>query len=35
LSATGQDSRLDPDLCAAAAAIVSRFPASTWGNPDY
>ena len=33
--ATGQDRGLDPDLCAAATAIISRFPASTWGNPKY
>ncbi len=33
--ATGQDRRLDPDLCEAAIAIISRFPPSTWGNPKY
>jgi hypothetical protein len=31
----GWDVRLDPDLCAAATAIISRFPASTWGNPKF
>jgi len=33
--ATGQDRGLDPDLCEAAIAIISRFPPSTWGNPKY
>jgi uncharacterized protein (TIGR03086 family) len=33
--ATGQDRRLDPDLCATATAIISQFPASTWGNPEF
>jgi uncharacterized protein (TIGR03086 family) len=33
--ATGQDRGLDPDLCAAAIAIIGRFPASTWGNPKF
>jgi uncharacterized protein (TIGR03086 family) len=33
--ATGQDRGLDPDLCAAAIAIIGRFPASTWGDPNF
>jgi uncharacterized protein (TIGR03086 family) len=33
--ATGQDRALDPGLCAAATAIISRFPAATWGNPKF
>jgi uncharacterized protein (TIGR03086 family) len=33
--ATGQDGGLDQDLCAAASAIISRFPASTWENPKF
>ena len=33
--ATGQDRALDPDLCAAAVAVIGRFPASTWGNPRF
>lgn len=33
--ATGQDRALAPDLCSAAAAIIARFPDSTWGNPRY
>jgi uncharacterized protein (TIGR03086 family) len=33
--ATGQDRGLDPGLCEAAIAVISRFPASTWGNPNF
>ena len=33
--ATGQDRGLDPALCAASTAIISRFPADTWGNPKF
>jgi uncharacterized protein (TIGR03086 family) len=33
--ATGQHRGLDPDLCASATAVISRFPASTWGNSKF
>jgi uncharacterized protein (TIGR03086 family) len=33
--ATGQDRGLDRGLCEAATAIISRFPASVWGNPAF
>ena len=33
--ATGQDRVLDPGLCAASTAIISRFPAASWGNPKF
>jgi uncharacterized protein (TIGR03086 family) len=33
--ATGQDPTLDPDLCAAALAVIERYPPSFWGPGQF
>jgi uncharacterized protein (TIGR03086 family) len=33
--ATGQDPGLDPDLCAAALAVLERYPPSFWGAGQF